>query len=60
MEKVSNIGLGGRETSSTQPLIDNFEDFLKAEKVSKNTIKNYLSDIRQFINWLEDTHAQIA
>jgi len=26
---------------------------LEAEKVSKNTIKNYLSDIKHFINWLE-------
>lgn len=38
------------------PLISQFEKQLEKEKVSQNTIKNYLSDIKQFIFWLEKNH----
>ncbi len=37
-------------------IIRDFEKHLAQKKVSKNTIKNYLSDIRQFISWLEINH----
>lgn len=62
MDKVTNISLHGTATKlDVHPLINSFEGFLEAEKVSKNTIKNYLSDIRQFMSWLEkNRHAQIA
>lgn len=33
--------------------LQNFAKFLEKEKVSKNTSKNYLSDLRQFFTWLE-------
>lgn len=42
------------------PLIFQFERFLGEEKVSKNTIKNYLSDIKQFISWLEEKDQSLA
>ena len=41
------------------PLISRFETYLEEEKVSHNTVKNYLSDIKQFISWIEE-HAQTA
>jgi len=34
-------------------LISQFEQHLINEKVSRNTVKSYLSDTRQFLNWLE-------
>jgi len=38
---------------SEHPAINEFRSYLESEKVSNNTIKNYLSDIRQFMVWLE-------
>ncbi len=38
---------------SNHPSIDEFKSYLEAEKISSNTIKNYLSDIKQFMAWLE-------
>lgn len=55
-EGVSNISLGIK-SNSTHPLIIQFKEHLEAERVSKNTIKNYLADIKQFISWLE-THPE--
>lgn len=61
MDKVSNLSLNAPKLNlGIHPVIKDFESFLEAEKVSKNTIKNYLSDIRQFISWLENNHAQTA
>ena len=50
MEKVTNVST---KKSPSKNLISNFEAHLKTEKVSKNTIKGYLSDTRQFLLWLE-------
>ena len=36
------------------PSIGEFRSYLESEKISPNTIKNYLSDIRQFMIWLEN------
>lgn len=45
---------------SMLPLVDKFKAHLATEKVSDSTMKNYLSDVRQFLTWLENnpTHAQ--
>ena len=50
MEKVTNVST---KKSRSSDLISNFEAHLTTEKVSRNTIKGYLSDTRQFLNWLE-------
>ena len=50
MKKVTNVST---KKSPSKNLISNFEAHLKTEKVSKNTIKGYLSDTRQFLLWLE-------
>lgn len=34
-------------------IVDDFKAYLEAEKVSASTLKNYLSDVRQFVIWLE-------
>lgn len=38
---------------SMQPIVDQFKAYLISEKVSASTVKNYVSDVRQFVNWLE-------
>lgn len=37
---------------SLKPIVDDFKAFLEAEKVSSSTLKNYMSDINQFMDWL--------
>jgi len=59
-QDLPNTGLTSKRRPVPTSLIDNFTAHLEAEKVSKNTIKNYQSDIRQFLNWLENNHARFA
>lgn len=40
--------------SKTELIIKDFENYLIREKISKNTIKNYLSDINQFFSWINN------
>jgi len=42
---------------SEHPMVNEFKSYLESEKISNNTIKNYLSDIRQFLLWLESNHS---
>lgn len=43
-----------------QPIINDFKAFLASQEISEATIKNYISDINQFAQWLEkkQEHAQ--
>lgn len=50
MDGIANITGDSYETN---PLLYDFEQYLKQEKIADNTIKNYLSDIKQFISWVE-------
>jgi site-specific recombinase XerD len=34
-------------------MVDEFKSYLESEKISKNTVKNYISDVKQFLSWLE-------
>lgn len=56
MEEIENVSAGMVKKQSKGPVIDDFKAFLEAEKVSPNTVKNYVSDARQFLNWLEKTN----
>jgi len=56
MDGIQN--LPSQTSSSVDPLIANFQKHLESQKVSKNTIKGYLSDVRHFINWLESRSNQ--
>ena len=58
MDGIVNIST--KEIPPTSPFIVQFEKHLEAEKVSKNTIKNYLSDIKQFISWLEEKNQSLT
>lgn len=59
MNGISNIAAVAY-SASIHPLLAEFEKKLEAEKVSKNTVKNYISDIRHFLNWLESNKSAVA
>lgn len=59
MEGVSNIGTEPKQELS-HPTLIHFQKHLESQKVSKNTIKNYVSDVKHFLDWLKTNqkHAQ--
>ncbi len=52
MEGVENTHTPGKK-KNIDPVLHSFKSYLESEKVSENTIKNYLSDVKQFMAWLE-------
>jgi site-specific recombinase XerD len=50
-DNLTNIPQFTHKIPITDSLLENFRQSLEAEKIAKNTIKNYLSDIRQFLLW---------
>jgi site-specific recombinase XerD len=60
MNGISNISTVTNDSTSIHPLLAEFKKKLEAEKVSENTVKNYVSDIRHFINWLESNKSAVA
>ena len=50
---IENVSSKPIKKPSVNPVFNDFRSFLEAEKVSPNTIKNYLSDIRHFLTWLD-------
>ncbi len=60
MAGVENIAQTKKAAFSSHPLVSGFKSFLEAEKVSSNTIKNYMSDIRQFLTWLEQNDSRFT
>ena len=54
-EKVANATSvdSGQQTVNSEKILGNFQKHLAREKVSPITIKNYLSDLRHFLSWLE-------
>lgn len=53
MEGIENQKSAPTKDNSVNPVMGEFRAHLEANKISKNTIKNYLSDIRHFLQWLE-------
>jgi site-specific recombinase XerD len=53
MDGIENINSRPKKKSAVVPIIGDYKTFLETEKVSQNTIKNYLSDIKHFMTWLE-------
>lgn len=50
-EGIQNFSL---QKHNENKLVDEFKHHLVKERVSNNTIKNYLSDIKQFLAWIEN------
>ncbi len=55
MDNLENINSPAKKVV-LNPLLEDFEKHLKQNKASSNTIKNYLSDVRHFLTWLEINH----
>lgn len=55
MEATGNVKKYQKEgqTLASHPLLSEFEKHLSMESSSKNTVKNYVSDVRHFLSWLE-------
>lgn len=53
MAQIENVSEAKPKKSKLTPIVKEFQGYLEAEKTSPNTIKNYISDIRQFLTWLE-------
>ena len=51
---LKNMGSTTSAPVKVNPIFDDFKLYLVSEKVSPNTIKNYLSDIKHFLFWLEE------
>jgi site-specific recombinase XerD len=53
----SRLGAGDSQTKGALPdwteILGEFRDYLEKEKTNPLTIKNYLSDLRHFLGWLE-------
>lgn len=50
---INNLSNPITKQLRTSSLIEGFQKHLQAERVSKNTVKNYLADVRHFLLWLE-------
>ncbi|OGY09980.1 MAG: hypothetical protein A2700_02035 [Candidatus Blackburnbacteria bacterium RIFCSPHIGHO2_01_FULL_44_64] len=50
IQNILPIAFGATKES----LLEDFKRELEVNNLSKSTLKNYLSDIRHFLNWLED------
>ncbi len=53
MDGLENSGVDVSRKLSGGSIAEEYKAFLEAEKASKNTIKNYMSDVKQFLSWLE-------
>lgn len=51
MEGQSNLKSTSIENIDAS-VVDKYTQFLAAQKVSHNTSKNYISDVKQFLSWL--------
>lgn len=53
MGGIENFSYRKVRAPSFARMTDEFRSYLEAEKISGNTVKNYVSDVRQFLAWLE-------
>jgi len=57
MQGIQNVGIGiGIPVRlKDQDIVDRFRESLeKQDKISANTVKNYISDVRSFLNWVNE------
>ncbi|OGM88104.1 hypothetical protein A2594_01950 [Candidatus Woesebacteria bacterium RIFOXYD1_FULL_41_28] len=57
MEGIQNVGIGTptKTQEKTQDIVDRFRESLsKDKKASPNTVKNYISDVRNFLAWTSE------
>ena len=54
MNGIENVGQAKKSDLGSDFVIKDFQAHLKAQKISRNTIKNYVSDVNQFLIWLKN------
>lgn len=57
MKNIKNISLAKTSVTKIDPVINDYRAYLESQKISKNTIKNYVSDIQQFLKWAESVNS---
>ena len=53
MYEVTNLGTRQDSSFRAHPVVGHFQKHLESQKVSKNTVKNYISDVKHFLEWFE-------
>jgi site-specific recombinase XerD len=53
MSGIDNLSFTKHIKVKTDPIFNEYRAYLESEKISPNTIKNYLSDVRHFLAWLK-------
>lgn len=56
-KEVENIQRQIKNSNSQFKLAENFEEYLRKEKASKNTVKSYVADVRHFLAWVNQNYA---
>jgi site-specific recombinase XerD len=51
-KEINNIQHTTNNKGNQGKILEEFKDYLEAQKTSSNTIKNYLADIREFLNFV--------
>jgi site-specific recombinase XerD len=51
---IENISLVRNDIATAFTVVHEFKSHLEAEKVSRSTVKNYTSDVNDFLTWLEN------
>lgn len=59
MDQIANVGTVN-ESLGAHPVLGHFKKHLESQNVSKNTVKNYLSDVKHFLSWLETNQKHAA
>lgn len=52
-EMLENLKEEKKDQISFESILSDFKKHLEEQKLSKSTLKNYVSDVRAFNNWLE-------
>ena len=50
---LDNISLALSSPKLPSSLVEEFKKHLEENKASRNTVKNYIADVRHFLNWIE-------
>lgn len=59
MAEIENISFNLMAKSGLDPVVREFRAHLETQKISPNTVKNYVSDVRQFLLWLEQNDSRL-
>lgn len=58
-DSINNVTPPQSTLTTTESLIKNYEQFLKDEGSSQNTIRDYVGDAKQFLTWLSENNGSL-